>query len=91
MKKFRPAAKAVIMDSRIDINMSCGPKFSALEHLTGICGDGQHKCFNLTQDIAFVGARRKCSAYDYVQQNGGIMVGRYHVLYQDTSCIHNLI
>ena len=89
MKKFRPSAKAIIMDSNIDINMYCEGTFSALEHLTGICGGTKH--LNLTQDLAFVGARRKCNAYEYIQQNGGVMVGRYHVLYQDTSCIHNLI
>jgi arginase family enzyme len=48
MKKFRPSAKAVILDSNIDINMYCEGTFSALEYLTGICGDKQHECLNLT-------------------------------------------
>lgn len=38
MKKFRPAAKAIILDSKIDLNTGDDRKFSALEHLTGLGG-----------------------------------------------------
>lgn len=51
MKRFRPAAKALVLDSKIDINVGEkeGEKFSALEHLTGLDDSvGQFKCLDLT-------------------------------------------
>lgn len=48
MKKFRPAAKSIILDSKIDINIKGNREFSSLEHLTGISGDEKLKCLNLT-------------------------------------------
>ena len=91
MKKFRPAAKTIILDAKIDLDMQNDGQYSSLEQLVGARQNGQYKCLDLTSDIAFVGAHSKHAAYDYLSKSGGILVGRYHVLYQDTSCIHNLI
>jgi hypothetical protein len=38
MKQFRPAAKAIILDSKIGLNTGDEQCFSALEHLTGLGG-----------------------------------------------------
>ena len=92
MKQFRPAAKAIILDSKIGLNTGDDKEFSAIEYLTGLGGNDKFKCMDLTKDMAFIGARRKYAGpYEYVRHNGGILVGRYHVLYQDTSQIHDLI
>lgn len=48
MKRFRPAAKALILDSKIDLNTGDERKFSALEHLTGLDRTSQFKCLDLT-------------------------------------------
>lgn len=48
MRRFRPEAKAVILDSQVNINED---KFSALGQLTGVgeSKDGQpFKCLDLT-------------------------------------------
>jgi len=48
MKRFRPAAKALVIDDKINLNVSEQGEFSALEHLTGLDGSGHLKCLDLT-------------------------------------------
>ena len=81
-----------MLGDKIDLNTDDDKKFSALEHLTGLGGKEQFKCLDISKDIAFIGARRKfAGSYEYVRHNGGILLGRYHVMYQDTNDIHDLI